>query len=299
MSNNIVYHYCSVDTFLKIITNKELWMTDVTKSNDSKELQLVFDNLSEILKKRTDIRNKIMDDFVPLSLFKQFIDEFKKIEPLFHVCCFSADSDSLSQWAMYANDATGIAVGFDKKYLMNLKETNENINFGQVQYYLKSFSEMVNHRLNQMGNMYKESEEGDFSWYLEFMHYIIDDVMRTAYLYKNQSFKQEHEYRLVYNSKPCVCNEIFDNKPSFTQTLISKETDISNDLKIGEINYYVSRGRLVSYRPLQIKNIGSIINEIVIGPKSLVSIHDLEMVLIANGIDLSIQKINLSNSTYR
>lgn len=77
MSNNIVYHYCSVDTFLKIITNKELWMTDVTKSNDSKELQLVFDKLSEILKKRTDIRNEIMDDFVPLSLFKQFIDEFK------------------------------------------------------------------------------------------------------------------------------------------------------------------------------------------------------------------------------
>ena len=37
MSDNNVYHYCSVETFRKIITNKELWMTDVSKSNDSKE----------------------------------------------------------------------------------------------------------------------------------------------------------------------------------------------------------------------------------------------------------------------
>lgn len=72
-----------------------------------------------------------------------------------------------------------------------------------------------------------------------------------------------------------------------------------NDVRLDEIKHYVSRGRLVSYRPLQINNIGSIINEIVIGPKSFVSNHDLKMILVANGIDLSFYNIKLSDSTYR
>ncbi|MCM1508956.1 MAG: DUF2971 domain-containing protein [Ruminococcus flavefaciens] len=299
MSNNTVYHYCSVETFYKIITNKELWLTDVTKSNDSKELELVFDNLTEVLDKRTNFLNEIRDDFVPLRLFKLFLDEFKKIEQLFHICCFSIDSDSLSQWAMYANDATGIAIGFDRKFFQNLKNNSENIDFDKVNYSLKIFLETVNQKLDKLCAMYKKMGKNDYSWYLEFMNFVINEITRMAYLYKNQSFKQEHEYRLVYNSKPCVCNEISDDKPSITQTFTPKEINVSTDIKIGEINYYVSRGRLVSYRPFQINNIGSIINKIVIGPKSRVSIHDLEMILISNGIDLSIHKINLSNSTYR
>lgn len=200
---------------------------------------------------------------------------------------------------MYANGATGIAIGFDTANFEDIKKLNDNIDFGKIEYSLNSYSDITNQQLENLTDMYKKCNGEGYSWYLGFMHYVIDDVLKMAYLYKNSSFEQEHEYRLVYNSKPCVCNEKSDNKPSFIQTFYPKGIDISDNIKIGEINYYVSRGRLVSYRPLQIKNIGSIIKEIVIGPKSLVSIHDLEMALIANGIDLSIQKINLSNSTYR
>ena len=89
------------------------------------------------------------------------------------------------------------------------------------------------------------------------------------------------------------------NNPSFAQTFNPKEIEIFSGINLGEIKHYVSRGGLVSYRPLHIANMGSIINEIVIGPKSPVSIHDLKMILIASGIDLSIHNINLSDSTYR
>ena len=33
-----IYHYCSLETFNSIITNKTLRLSDITKSNDSKEL---------------------------------------------------------------------------------------------------------------------------------------------------------------------------------------------------------------------------------------------------------------------
>ena len=52
MSNNTVYHYCSVETLYKIISNRELWLTDITKSNDSKELQFAVENFTRILKQR-------------------------------------------------------------------------------------------------------------------------------------------------------------------------------------------------------------------------------------------------------
>ena len=35
---DILYHYCSLDTFIHIIQDRTLWFSDVTKSNDSREL---------------------------------------------------------------------------------------------------------------------------------------------------------------------------------------------------------------------------------------------------------------------
>ena len=34
----MLYHYCSLDTFLKIITSGKIWLSDVRKSNDKQEL---------------------------------------------------------------------------------------------------------------------------------------------------------------------------------------------------------------------------------------------------------------------
>ena len=35
--DEIVYHYCSVDTFFNIIRNSSMWLSDIAKSNDYQE----------------------------------------------------------------------------------------------------------------------------------------------------------------------------------------------------------------------------------------------------------------------
>ena len=35
--NEVVYHYCSVDTFFNIIKNSSMWLSDISKSNDYQE----------------------------------------------------------------------------------------------------------------------------------------------------------------------------------------------------------------------------------------------------------------------
>ena len=37
-SNEIFYHYCSADTFCKIIESKSLWFCDIRHMNDREEL---------------------------------------------------------------------------------------------------------------------------------------------------------------------------------------------------------------------------------------------------------------------
>ena len=92
MVPEIVYHYCSVDTFYKIITNHELWLTDVSKSNDYKELVLIFDELEKLLAPNVD--QIVSQSFVPLSMYSEFFKEFRKLNLMYHVCCFSEDRES-------------------------------------------------------------------------------------------------------------------------------------------------------------------------------------------------------------
>ena len=35
--NEVVYHYCSVDTFFNIIKNSSMWLSDISKSIDYQE----------------------------------------------------------------------------------------------------------------------------------------------------------------------------------------------------------------------------------------------------------------------
>lgn len=38
-----LYHYCTIDTLKAILENKTLRLSDISKSNDSKEINFLFD----------------------------------------------------------------------------------------------------------------------------------------------------------------------------------------------------------------------------------------------------------------
>ena len=274
-------------------------MTDITKSNDSKELQLALEKIASDLKPKLNIKDA-GDGYIPLQIFYDFIRALKKIESLFHVCCFSEDMDSLSQWAMYSNDATGIAIGFDKNKFSKLKNQCDGIDFDKVEYTTEPISEIIDNKLNGIVDIYKnKSNNDDLSWCEEALYFLFNDIRRMTYLYKNHSFEQEHEYRLVFNSMPYRLPEIGNNKLNYEKEFIKDKVSISDEFELGEIDYYISKGKLVSYRPLKIKNMGSIINEIVTAPKTLITKNDIKMFLKVNNIDLPDYKIIQSKSTYR
>ena len=71
IENNIVYHYCTVETFLNIIRNHTLRLSDLCSSNDKAEMKILLGDLeNEILN-----QYRKRDDFLETVIYGMDIDE--------------------------------------------------------------------------------------------------------------------------------------------------------------------------------------------------------------------------------
>ena len=125
---NKVYHYCSLDTFCKIINNKSLRMTNIQKSNDKLEIRYCYKSFKDTFIKAcndysknkeyeiAEVFNRI--DFEYL-LSKSILNE----SLIYYAVCFSEDNDLLSQWRAYSDNGKGVAIGFNTECFFNINET--------------------------------------------------------------------------------------------------------------------------------------------------------------------------------
>ena len=103
---NVLYHYCSLQDLKGIIKRRCLWMTSVFWMDDTTEFFWLYEVVIRVLNQRpSEERNTLHERF----------EKLMKDRRLSHVfcTCFSADSDSRSQWLEYADDGHGFAIGFD------------------------------------------------------------------------------------------------------------------------------------------------------------------------------------------
>ena len=108
-----LYHYCSLSTFYSIIKNRSIWLSDVSKSNDSQELVWATRQCkSLVLKKFLEYveRMKANDRFIDTRFreFNKTFDQFESIDAANSlkswVFCLSEKGDNLGQWRGYADD---------------------------------------------------------------------------------------------------------------------------------------------------------------------------------------------------
>ena len=136
--NNTLYHYCSLDTFLKIIKSSSIWLSDIQKSNDFREMawfrQKYYDFILNKYNNTDDKNVKTICETIfsiaatdgyenfPTWLLPTVRHNMKEIRDTFfslrtYAFCLSELADSLGQWRGYADDGKGIAIGFSKEYL--------------------------------------------------------------------------------------------------------------------------------------------------------------------------------------
>lgn len=254
--NEVVYHYCSVDTFFNIIKNSSIWLSDIAKSNDYQECI----RCREIVNK--ELEEYLRDDVEALQAWRTWYK--KGVDSNFLMktfcVCFSGSKDKLSQWRGYAQDGKGIAIGFDKELLEGLNQISEfHIAFGKVIYdnpeeYVQGIvaDNIKKLEYKSIGHVALELSQ-NYKMQFPFV--------------KNVGFKEENEWRAV------VCSQIGHyNIPSSDNIIFSK------------IKYRAANNKLIPYIEMNFEKVKqNIIKEIFIGPKSEVEVEDIVNLLIYYG----------------
>lgn len=314
-----VYHYCSIETFFAIITNRCLRLSDLNKTNDYMEkkwtLKLIDSVLMESLKAykiEVDIKEPYWyEDGVNshLEYFKKTMESFFSESKPVLITCFSKEKDLLSQWRAYGEDATGVSIGFDLDILEKLCTSKLPITIDDVIYDQEDQKSIINYAIKcsieymvdgVIGNdkisedILKEYFDEEFETLCEVLP---DHLEESSCFIKNPAFKEEKEVRIVY--QPDLGDaEFLDD--SFKIECFSQSKRTKNFI-IRPVKFNANRKKIVAYADLDfsyyIKK--GLISEIVIGPKSNISEADITYLLLANGYSINELIISKSEATYR
>ena len=307
MKNNILYHYCSNEKAYNILKGKTIRLSDIIKSNDSFEMNILFPEFfDELLNIYNDFNgfdyefcyNKKRNSIA----WQHFVKDLEKeVTKLIHsgnistyVVCFSEEGDLLSQWRGYANDAQGVALGFDFNMLEKYAQNSSLLRLEKVIYLspeerkqliynsAKEILFIINTVLNAKMEGNVIIEDG-----LEFGNYIYENIrfnilqqINETVCYKMNGFKEECEWRLY-----------LDNP-------INKETDkvelvkmLGNDEQWNQValefinerlNFQVTSKNIVPYLEISFSEIdktNKLIKEIIAGPCNQISEVDMNLFL--------------------
>ena len=273
--DDLLWHYCSKETFLEIIKNKTIRLSDVTKSNDYTELLKVLSPLEELIKERnscmsmlgtligkalsalceTDSKEKFLDKFLN-DTSKEWSDNttlekardilYKKIDGHVWGSSFTTKKDDLDMWRGYGNDASGLAIGYKKGELENFCKIHNINKYGKIVLTKVNYgenkakdiaSEAIDKLILKIDDLKNIEETPKLSE-------ICADLGVALASCKDEKFKSEAEYRIVLSS---IC--------------LNKSSEYN-------IAYRIRDDKFVSYIDLNIDDINNLIKKVYLGPKN-------------------------------
>ena len=316
-SPKTVYHYCSVETFMKIIQNATLRATNIRKSNDYTEIINTIDVFRMATRKAMyKYRVNNPDDYI-FGEFDDLVDTDELIKRAidkatcsYYCTCFSEARDLLSQWRGYADDGRGVAIGFDDSFFIRATDYRY-IKYLPIVYDLSKFEDdLINYLVKRFTTTHDtRANELTCADYETTFDLIINSMVYNAVFYKNRAFSEECERRLTYYPFSDVKNLERSSKRGDLAKLqlyydrMIEMSQISGEhkgLKRGTIEFMARDNMVVSYIDFNFRDLLPwCIKEIVLGPKNTMDDLDLRLFLLNNGIDLAVTKITRSKATYR
>ena len=250
-NEDIIYHYCSVETFYKIIESKVLWLSNSDSMNDKLEGKWVDEIFEKI-----DISN---NPSLPDSIKKRYKELNSKKQ---YIICFSANEDKPSQWEEYGNDGKGVAIGFSKSALGLSYIVNE-VYDKEVLTVSSGFIQVIYSEAEQINLIEKILDSIDGNEKIDNRLLLIKELSNK---FKGSLFEEEQEVRLVYIPKNYCDNEIFAQKLSGIK------------YRDNSIDYY--EYKLTD----QDKYENDLIPQIILGPECVLEEYDLQQFLHNNGL---------------
>lgn len=262
--NEIWYHYCSAESFMAITKNKTLRLCDLRHMNDMTELiygRSLFDELlcnSRMYDKHREIIYQIMDFFSDKTILLSM--------------SFSADSDKLSQWRGYADDAKGFSVGFEAIDFQKLP-----VHLLKIEYQVEKQKELIRNAITKITNRLTNGFDLKTAvWIVEL--YELFSMMKYV------SFSEENEFRIV--------RAIFVDEDGKLYDIFKKDKTYKNCLH--NIGFRLVDNVPTPFVDIDFTNKSSYvpIRKVVVGPRNHSTKQDIDLYLLTN----SIRNVNITIS---
>ena len=311
----VLYHYCSVEAFYNIIKNHSIWLSDLTNTNDSKELIWVKEAAERVVTPyiQERIQPEDNDEFYRHEYVKAFLNLVGR-QVFCWGFCLSEKDDNLGQWRGYGDDGTGICIGFDFKTLNELIPKREVIRtggpiltLGKICYKTKEeMNKTLRERAqNIVSNEEKRTKIGELVNATKIVSsgsgfeipkvqllpktegsIAVTIVAMTVFpFYKSEGFEEEAEYRIVFS----IPREEFSIKEF-------EEYQWGSKLEFKEFKF--NEETFVSHLDIEFVDIKDVIKSITIGPKSKLTKQEVELILRWYGVYSDDIEIKKSAATY-
>ncbi len=236
-----LYHYTDFNAMRGIIVKGEIWLWNLRRMNDLREMDYFIERLKCALQKQVGQEYFSRID----TLFNVHLKDFKEISSF--AACFSEYSDDAAQWARYAKGGLGVCVAFNKDILDEIGK-EAHVPLYKVNYSQDITDLDIVHKIAQIiktNDLSKQDSQLDQIFY---------NLITNSPLFKHPSFISEKEYRLV-----------------------AHPFDVEKDL--GKPNFYVEETNIKKYYILNLKAVcknlkiryTDLFDEICIGPQARVT----------------------------
>lgn len=258
IAKKIGYHYCSVDTFVKILQNKSLWLSHSRTMNDKLECIYILDILKKVIED-VNVTTKTTD-----SILEEINKSCKSNVDYPYIISLSKNKDLLSQWRAYGDNGKGVAIGFDltkipHKDLIGNGDNDSNLIIDEVCYNEKTIYKILKKMIDTIP--YLSSNDIDKKPLIE---YICQFIKILSAFTKNSKFSEEKEYRICYF--PCY--------RYLLKNLYKENVDIEAHL---DLKFRTKNSEIISYFEYNFAD--DIISEIILGPTCRINKNQLTLFL--------------------
>lgn len=315
IKDNIVYHYCSLDSLLGIVTSKSLWLTSLQSTNDKKELTVskrILDNiLQEAINSQENSKLKLYLEKILNTPQDKEYKKFHQSIKYFGLSCVS-QKDSLTHWDRYGSHGTGVCIGINLAILDNYFDVclygnkfRTWLTHERIVYSKKEQEELIMNLLYSKINSFGElAVLENLPHIYSIIYYSILDYITP--LFKDEGFRDENEYRIVFQEKQGedeakyykkISNQMGEKSELF-KNLSNNMFKVLEELNLLCINkkYAKISDIIRGYYALNLEPVWSdtLIPEVVIGPKCFQNKQELKGFFKSNGLyrtDIEISKI--------
>lgn len=315
--SRLFYHYCNLSVGTSILTKMVVWFSHARFLNDYGE----FGRGHELMLRHLRSQKPASEYLI---WHNRLLESMQQPDDLTHfVGCFSTDENLLSQWRSYADDGTGLAIGFDanvnftpsRSYIPLgvapelIRQSNDNDIVYDEKHFLNEIDAVLTKlwkdcRLLQT-NIDEAKRDGDTlniffvdhlttSFFDRLFGQAKCDLFDLCILHKSSDFSNEAEVRSYFRIQlPSEGSRFKDELLS--DELLSLKLEDAKDMLTKDTKYRAGKVGIVPYVEMHFQP--SDILKVVIGPKANDCIMDsLEMMKKTFGYNFDVEK---SKTTYR